>query len=41
MLDVGRLARGLGKEVGQVRDIFDSVRSMGDRSMVDGLAYVK
>jgi hypothetical protein len=40
-VDVGRIAMRLTKEVKQARDIFDSVRSLGDGSLIGGLEYVR
>ncbi|WVQ94388.1 hypothetical protein IAU59_001467 [Kwoniella sp. CBS 9459] len=40
-LDVGQVARALTKEVRGARDIFDSVRMLGQGSVVGGLEYVR
>ncbi|WVF66775.1 hypothetical protein IAT40_001517 [Kwoniella sp. CBS 6097] len=40
-LDVGQVARVLTKEVRGARDIFDSVRMLGQGSVVGGLEYVR
>lgn len=41
VVDVGRVARGLTKEIKQARDIFDSVRMLGDGTLIGGLEYVR
>jgi hypothetical protein len=41
IVDVGRVARGLTKEIKQARDIFDSVRMLGDGTLIGGLEYVR
>ncbi|OCF34558.1 hypothetical protein I316_03599 [Kwoniella heveanensis BCC8398] len=40
-LDVGQVARALTKEVRGARDIFDSVRMLGQGSVVGGLEYLR
>jgi hypothetical protein len=40
-VDVGSIARGLGKEVKQARDIFESVQSMSSAGLIRNLHYVK
>ncbi|KAK8844817.1 hypothetical protein IAR55_006667 [Kwoniella newhampshirensis] len=40
-VDVGQVARALTKEVRGARDIFDSVRMLGDGGLANGLEYVR
>lgn len=40
-VDVAGVARGLGREVKQARDIFESVQSMSSAGLVRNLHYVK